>query len=147
MAIKWPKTDQIIDRMQKQPAIFPSCIGCPDAHSDFRRFFFFFFLPRPVQKSPQNRSKNENVILGGKRAFFIFSGEKPFLKYPKLTGITSKITYPTLHLGEKVRCRLAFLAIFGPFRGHSSAKISPNGPKSPPNISYGWTLMVFAQKI
>jgi hypothetical protein len=105
------------------------------------------FGPFNCQKSPQKRSKNENVIFRGEMAFFIFSGENSLLKYPKLTGITSKITYPTLHLGEKVRCRLAFLAIFGPFRGHSSTKISPNGPKSPPNISYGWTLMVFAQKI
>ena len=85
-------------------------------------------------------------FFGGKNVFFGDFIEKPSQKYPNSTGITPKITNPTLHLGEKVRCRLAFLAIFGPFRGHGLAKNSPKSPKSPPAISYVCTLMVLAKK-
>jgi hypothetical protein len=43
-------------------------------------------------------------MFGGDFAAFV-------LKYPKLTGITPKITNPTLHLREQVCCKLAFLVL------------------------------------
>ena len=97
-------------------------------HTAIFVYIYFIFSPGPA-KNPPKTSKNENVIFGGERAFFFWGGgEKALLKYPKLTGITSKITYPTLHLGVKVRAGFAFKKnIFGPFKGHSSAKIGPNG--------------------
>ena len=111
-----------------QPIQDGNMAGCFCIRSKIWSVLGHFIAKNPPQKGP----KMKMSFLGGERNFFVCLAENPFLKYPKLTGITSKITYPTLHLGEKVRCRLAFLAIFGPFRGHSSTKISPNGPKSPP---------------
>jgi hypothetical protein len=47
-------------------------------------------------------------------------------------------------IGKKLSAKNGFLCFFGPFRGHSSAKNSPNVLKSPPSILYRWILLELA---